>query len=141
MSFRTDILANIETTLKATAGLSDTSVFVGKLVDFDIDNLPAGVSLPIAFAIQGPEQKAPEQVHGFETWNWTVTAEVWCTDTAVETLYEAIHAALMVDITRGGFARKFERTGGDVLPVDPGRGLAAFQQTYQIQYRHPWGTP
>jgi len=139
VSFRSDILSNIEAVLKAIDGLVTDSVFVGKMTDQDLD--APGLVLPLTFAIQGPEQKASEQVHGYETWNWTITVEVWCADTTVETLYEMIHTALMVDITRGGFARKFERTGGDVLPIDPGRGLSAFQQTYQIQYRHPWGTP
>jgi hypothetical protein len=140
MSVRSSILANIETVLKAVDGVADASVFAGKLRDFDLDSLPAGVTLPLVFAIQGPEQRA-EQVHGFETWNWTVAVEVWCADTAVETLYAAIHTAMIADITRGGYARKTERIGGDVLPIDPGRGISAFQQTYQIQYRHPWGTP
>lgn len=141
MSFRSDILSNREAVLKTVPGVSSSSVFVGKLEDFDLDNMPESVSLPVVFGIQGPEQKAPTQEHGFEKWNWTFSVECWCSDTAVETLYAAIHAALMADITCGGHALKFERTGGDVLPIDPGRGLSAFQHTYQIQYRHPWGTP
>lgn len=139
MSVRSNILSNIETVLKAVTGLVADSVFVGKLEQVDLD--AQDVVLPLTFAIQGPEQKASEQVMGFETWNWTVTVEVWCRDTSVETLYAAIQAALMADITRGGFARKFERTGGDVLTIDPGRSLSAFQHTYEIQYRHPQGTP
>jgi hypothetical protein len=139
VSVRSNILSNIEAVLKAVTGQVADSVFVGKLEQVDLD--AADLVLPLTFAIQGPEQKASKQVMGMETWNWTITIEVWCSDTSVETLYGVIQAAMLTDITRGGYAQKTERTGGDVLPVDPGRGMAAFQQTYQIQYRHPWGTP
>ena len=141
MTVRASILNDIDGTLKAVTGVTDASVFVGNIVDFDLDNLPTGVDLPLVFAIQGPEQKASEPVMGMETWNWTITVEVWCISSAVETLYGLIQAAMLADITCGGYARKTERTGGDVLSIDPGRGLSAFQLTYQIQYRHPWGTP
>ncbi len=139
MSFRSDILGNIETVLKAIVGLIPEQVYVGKLQDVSLND--PSVALPVVFVIQGSEQKVPEPVMGFETWNWTVSIEVWCLDTSVETLYSAIQSALTADITRGGFSRKFERTSGDVLAVDAARGISAFQQTYQIQYRHPYGTP
>lgn len=139
MSVRSDILGHIETILKGVAGLVPASVYVGKTEEVDLD--AADLSLPLTFAIQGPEQKAPEQVHGFETWNWTITAEVLCPYSSVETLYAAIHAALVADLTVGGHARKIERTGGDVMPIHPGRGISVFQLFYQVQYRHPFGTP
>lgn len=139
MTVRASILTNIDTTLKTVTGLVDASIYVGKMEQVDLDAVD--LVLPLTFAIQGPEQKASEQVMGMETWNWTITIEVWCAQASVETLYGAIQTAMLTDITRGGYARKTERISGDALPIDPGRGLSAFQLTYQIQYRHPWGTP
>ncbi len=136
MSVRADILSDIDTVLKAMTEFIDASVITGKAEQVDLES----VTLPVAFVLQGPERK-PSQAMGLETWEWTITVEVWCKDSDVETLYAAVHQALMVDIYRGGHALNFYRDGGDVLSVDPGRSLSAFQQTYQILYRHPFGTP
>ena len=134
MSVRSDILADIEAVLGAIPAIQ--TVKVGSLEEVDLEE----IDIPVAFVLSGPERKIPGSTE-HETWEWTVIVETWCKDTAAETLYAAIHSALAADYTRGGKAINCERTAGDILSIDPGRALAALQQTYTIEYRHPTGTP
>jgi hypothetical protein len=136
VSWRSDILSNLETTLKGMTEFADASVITGKAEEVDLDS----VTFPLAFILQGPERKAQGPV-GFETWDWTVVVEVWCRDSSVETLYAAVHQAISADIYRNAKALNTSRDGGDVMSLDPGRTLSVFQHTYQILYRHPFGTP
>ena len=136
MSVRSSILSNIGMTLRTMAEFANSSVVTGKAEAVDLE----ASALPVAFILQGPENKVSGSTE-MEAWEWTVVLEVWCKDTSVETLYAAIHQALAVDVTRGGYALNFYRDGGDVLSLDPARSLSALQQTYKIIYRHPLGTP
>ena len=134
MSVRSNILADIEAVLGAIPAIQ--TVKVGSLEEVDLEEL----AIPIVFVLSGPERKIPGSTE-HETWEWTVVIETWCKDTDIETLYAAIHSALAADYTRGGKAINCDRTAGDILSIDPGRALAALQQTYTIEYRHPMGTP
>jgi len=136
MSKRSDMLDNIKTTLIGMSEFTASTVFVGQVRVPDLDEM----TLPTAFILPQNENK-PMQAMGFETWELDVNIEVLCKDSDVETLYHAIHEALMTDIYRGGYAMNFYRTGGDTMIVDAGRSLAAFQHTYHIEYRHPFGSP
>ena len=134
MSVRSDILADIEAVLGGVPAIQ--TVKVGSLEEVDLEE----IDIPVVFVLSGPERKIPGSTE-HETWEWTVVVETWCKDTDIETLYAATHAAMAADPTRGGKAYDCERTAGDILSVDPGRALAALQQTYTIKYRHPLGSP
>ena len=134
MSVRSDILADMDTILKGIAGVGD--VYVGKYEQVDLDAL----TLPALFVMQGSDQEGARST-GYEVFTWRVVVEAWCKDTDAEAVFASIHTALSADPTRGNKAMNCRRTGSDVLSLDPGRGLIALQQTYEILYRHPVGSP
>ena len=134
MSVRSSILANIETTLKGIAGVGD--VTTGKYEQVDLDQL----TLPALFVLQGSDQEAARST-GYEVFTWRIVVEAWCKDTDAESVFASIHAALSADPTRGGTALNCRRTGSEILSLDPGRGLIALQQSFEILYRHPVGSP
>ncbi|TRZ97669.1 MAG: hypothetical protein D4R80_06565 [Deltaproteobacteria bacterium] len=134
MSVRSEILADIEAVLKGIPDIGD--VFVGKYEQVDLDAL----KFPAIFIFQGDDQEAIETM-GTETFTWRVVVEAWCKDAEAETVFAALHMELSRDYTRSGNALNCRRTGSDVLSLDPGRGLIALQQTYEILYRHPYGQP
>jgi hypothetical protein len=123
MSVRSSILADMEAVLKGISGVGD--VYTGKYEQVDLDQL----TLPALFVLQGSDQEAARST-GYE-----------CKDTDAETVFASIHTALSADPTRGGTSMNCRRTGSDILSLDPGRGLIALQQTYEILYRHPIGSP
>jgi hypothetical protein len=134
MSVRSGILANMDSVLKGISSVGD--VHVGKYEQVDLDAL----TLPSLFVLQGSDQETARST-GYEVFIWRVVVEAWCRDTEAETVFASIHAALSADPTRGNKAMNCRRTGSDVLSLDPGRGLIALQQTYEILYRHPVGSP
>jgi hypothetical protein len=134
MSVRSDILGDIQTVISGIAGIG--TVTAGKVEYVDLDNL----TFPACFILQGPERKISGSTE-HETFAWTVVIEVWCRDIDVEPFHAFVHQAMAVDISRGGFALNCFREGSDPLAVDPGRGIAGFQQEYRIEYRHPFGSP
>ena len=134
MSVRSDILSNIETVLKDITGIGD--VFTGKYEQVDLEAL----TLPALFVLQGGDQSAANST-GYEVFTWRVVIETWCQDTAAETLFAAIHAAMAADVSRGSHSMNCKRVDSNVLSLDSGRGLIALQQTYEILYRHPVGSP
>jgi len=134
MSVRADILSDIETVLGQITGVGD--VYVGKYEQVDLDAL----TFPALFVLQGGDQMAANST-GYEVFTWRVVIEAWCQDTAAETLFSAIHTAMASDESRGGHAMNCRRVDSNILSLDPGRGLIALQQTYEILYRHPIGSP
>jgi hypothetical protein len=134
MSVRSSILADMEAVLKGISGVGD--VYTGKYEQVDLDQL----TLPALFVLQGSDQEAARST-GYEVFTWRVVVEAWCKDTDAETVFASIHTALSADPTRGGTSMNCRRTGSDILSLDPGRGLIALQQTYEILYRHPIGSP
>ena len=134
MSVRSGILVDVETTLKTIPGVGD--VYTGKYEQVDLDAL----TLPALFVLQGSDQEAARST-GYEVFTWRIVVEAWCKDTDAETVFASVHTALSADPTRGNKAMNCHRTGSDILSLDPGRGLIALQQTYEILYRHPVGSP
>jgi hypothetical protein len=134
MSVRSSILTEMEAVLKGIPGVGD--VTTGKYEQVDLDQL----TLPALFVMQGSDQEAARST-GYEVFTWRVVVEAWCKDTDAESVFASIHAALSADPTRGGTALNCHRTGSEILSLDPGRGLIALQQTYEILYRHPVGSP
>lgn len=134
MSVRSSILADIETTLNAIVGVGD--VHTGKYEQVDLEAL----TLPALFVLQGSDQEAARST-GYEVFTWRVVVEAWCRDTDAESIFASIHTALSADPTRGGTSLNCHRTGSEILSLDPGRGLIALQQSFEILYRHPVGSP
>lgn len=134
MGVRSNILTDIEVTLSAVTGVG--TVTTGKVDYVDLDNL----TLPAVFIIQGAEEKIPGSTE-HEAFRWAVAVETWCKDVDVEPLHAAIHQAMAADPTRGGYAINSYRQGSTTFAVDPGRGLAGFTQEFNIEYRHPLGSP
>jgi len=134
MSVRSSILADIETTLKDIPGVGD--VTTGKYEQVDLDQL----TLPALFVLQGSDQEGARST-GYEVFTWRVVVEAWCRDTDAEAVFASIHAAVSADPTRGGKALNCHRTGSEIFSLDPGRGLIALQQSFEILYRHPVGSP
>jgi len=134
MSVRSSILADFESVLTSIPGVGE--VFIGKYEQVDLDHL----TLPALFVLQGSDQEGARST-GYEVFTWRVVVETWCRDTDVEAVSASIHAAVSADPTRGGAALNCHRTGSDVFSLDPGRGLIALQQSFEILYRHPVGSP
>ena len=134
MSKRSDILANIGTTIAAVSGINQ--VETGKWSEVDLKDL----TLPVAFIFLGTDEISPPPV-GYEQFWIPAVVEVFCKDSDMESLIAAIHAAMLVDVTRGGHALQTVRETCDPFAVDPTRGLAGFDLTFKIQYRHPVGQP
>ena len=134
MSVRSNILSNLETVIAAIPGIG--TVTAGKVEYVDLDNL----TLPACFILKGPERKITGSTE-HEAFAGTVLVEVWCKDSDVDSLHASVHKAMAFDISRGGYALNCFRESSEPLAVDPGRGIAGFQQEYRIDYRHPTGTP
>jgi hypothetical protein len=134
MSKRASILTNCGTTVAAVTGINQ--VEAGKWSEVDL----ADLSLPVAFIIFGTDERSPPPV-GYEQFWVPAVVEVFCKDTDMETLLAAIHTAMLEDPTRGGYALQTIRETCDPFAVDPTRGLAGFDLTFKIQYRHPVGQP
>jgi len=134
MSKRSGILADIGTTISSVTGINQ--VETGKWSEVDLKDL----SLPAAFVILGTDEISPPPM-GYEQFWIPAVVEVFCKDSDMETLIAAIHTAMLADVTRGGYALQTDRDICEPFAVDPTRGLAGFDLTFKIQYRHPVGQP
>ena len=134
MTVRAGILSHI----KATVSLVDAirQVEAGKWSEVDLKDL----SLPAAFVIFGADEVASGPM-GFESFWLSTVVEVWCKESDMEDLVGAVHAAMLTDITRGGNAVNTVRDVCTPFALDPSRGLAGFDLTFKILYRHPMGSP
>lgn len=136
MSVRSDILASIETALKNIPGIGDVSV--GRYEQVDLENL----GLPALFVLQGDDQLSEEgEEFGQETFRWDVNVEAWCVDSSAEALFAEIHSTMAGESILGGSVLRCHRAGSKMLSLDPGRGIVAMQQIYEITYQHAEGQP
>lgn len=135
MTVRASILSDIDGSLRAISEIKQ--VESGRWLDFQVED----VQLPIAFATLQNDAPAGGGAVGYETFNVTAAIEVWCVDTDLETLIGAVHAAIMADLTQGGFAMNTHRESCTPYALDPVRGLTGFVMTFTILYRHSFGVP
>lgn len=133
MTSRQKILANIADTLLGVVPIGE--VFINKVQPTDLET----VALPTAFLFSDEESRT-ETPYGLETWNWNVVIEVWTKDDAEE-LLGLIHAAMAVDVTRGGNATECLRSGVNFYVIDADNDVKGIVLRYLVQYRHPFGTP
>jgi len=134
MTVRASILSNAKGTIEAISGIEQ--VEAGKWSEVDLKDL----TLPAAFIILGPDEVATGPA-GFESFWLPAAIEVWCKESEMEALIGSVHAAMLVDETRGGNALNTVRDTCVPFAVDPARGLVGFDLTFKILYRHPVGQP
>ena len=134
MTVRSRILSDIKATVSSVDAIKQ--VEAGKWSEVDLKDL----SLPAAFVIFGADEVATGPM-GFESYWLSAVVEVWCKESDMEDLIGFIHAAMLTDITRGGNAVNTVRDVCTPFALDPSRGLAGFDLTFKILYRHPVGSP
>ncbi|MCL5884905.1 MAG: hypothetical protein M1377_06125 [Deltaproteobacteria bacterium] len=134
MTVRAQILSDIKTTVSSVDAIRQ--IEAGKWSEVELKDL----SLPAAFVIFGADEVASGPM-GFESFWLSAVLEVWCKESDMEDLLGAVHAAMLTDITRGGNAVNTVRDVCTPFALDPSRGLAGFDVTFKILYRHPVGSP
>jgi len=135
---RMNILNTIKSVLEGVSAIQEVQVNRNTLVDMDT------ISMPCAFVFSGAEVRITDSTYaviGYETWDWTVSIEVWAQDTDMEELLGDIHTAMHNNEHLSTYAVTSFRTGVDHFVVDPTQLLAGMLLDYSIIYRHRKGVP
>lgn len=146
-SVRQNILDKVKTMLESIVDNSAVAllneVTVGKITPTTLETVP----LPVAFVFPGPDQAAPAGATAidFETWDWTVTIEVWAKDIDMETILKFIHRKMAKDTPEGligGLAIDVKRqSSSGTLVVSNDYSTSAMLIDFLVRFRHPWGAP
>lgn len=129
------ILENIKTTLEGISSLKKVALHEFSVIDLDTYPMPAAFIFPDSDDDRAEGNRA-------DIWTLPVVIEVWGKDIEVEDFIGEIYQAMLVDVTRGGYAEQTERLGGtDIIVVDPTRSLGGLSIRFEITYRHVPGNP
>lgn len=125
------ILENIKTTIE---GIS--SIKTVYLHEFDHAVLEKA-ALPVAF-VAPEDNDTIEYEDRWAVWTMPVSIEVWGKGLDLEDYIGEIYQALLVDITRGGYAEQTKRLSGTILMLYDGlhTSVDGLSIMFEITYRH-----
>jgi hypothetical protein len=147
-TIRESILENIKTTLAAIVAGETYNNTIASVERYKSNGNDL-INVPCIIITAGPETKTPSP-NPLYTCKLTVFIDIWnrqdetdtqATDTILDSLLGDIEKALMIDITRGGYAIDTNFLGN--IPFDTVEGSPHIGITISVEiiYQHLWTDP